>query len=39
MLGRVRGRPVAGRSLDRTEIHGLYRWFVRETVSPTETPF
>ena len=39
MLGRVRGRPVAGRALDRTEIHGLYHWFVRETVSPTETPF
>ena len=28
-LGKVRGRPVAGRSLDRVEVHGIYRWFVR----------
>lgn len=28
-LGRVRGRVVAGKALDRTEIHGVNQWFVR----------
>ena len=28
-LGRVRGRPVAGRSLERTEAYGVNRWFVK----------
>jgi hypothetical protein len=40
LLGKVRGRPVAGRSLDRVEVHGISHWFVRtkETVLPLEEP-
>ena len=33
-LGKVRGRPVAGRSLERTEAYGVNRWFVKGPASP-----
>jgi putative DNA primase/helicase len=33
LLGRLRGRPYAGHTLERTEIRGLYRWFVRSTAT------
>ena len=34
LLGKVRGRPHAGRSLERIETYGVNQWFVKTKVTP-----
>ena len=41
LLGKVRGRPHAGRSLERTETYGVNHWFVKTknaTPPPLDSP-